>query len=111
MINPSTSEQDRDEASAAFFILGFPPTALGAWLVWNLRHSSQQSSQAKIQQREQLFLELLQNHGGKLTVLQFAALAKLPVDEAKLFLDQKANALNATFDVSDTGAVVYQFPV
>ncbi len=111
LTNPNTSQEDRDGASAALFILGFPPTALGSWLVWNLRHSSKQSSQTALQEREQLFLELLQSHGGKLTVLQFAATVKMPVDEAKLFLDQKAKALDATFDVSDTGAVVYQFPV
>ncbi|MFH7245183.1 MAG: hypothetical protein ACHWZW_20290 [Spirulina sp.] len=111
MTNPDTSPQDRDEASAALFILGFPPTALGSWLAWSLSQSHRQVAQKQIKQRERLFLDMLQQHQGRLTILQFAAAAELSMDDAKTFLDEKAKGLNASFDVSDTGAVVYCFPV
>ena len=112
LTNPNTSPQDRSEASAALFILGFPPTALGGWLVWNLRQSRQQAAQQLIKQREQRFLALLQQQQqGQLTVLQFAVAAAISIEEAKAFLDEKAKALDAHFEVSDTGAVVYRFPV
>jgi hypothetical protein len=35
----------------------------------------------------------------------------MSLEEAKTFLDEKANRLNASFDVADNGAVVYRFPV
>lgn len=111
LTNPDTSPQDRDEASAALFILGFPPTALGGWLVWNLRNSRQQTAQKKRQRQEQRFLEILQKQQGQITILQLAAATEMPLDDAKAFLDQQATLLNADFDVSETGAVVYRFPV
>lgn len=111
LTNPNTSPQDRDEASAALFILGFPPTALGGWLVWSLSQGHQKAAQKQIKQREQLFLDMLQQCQGRITILQFAAAAELSMDDAKTFLDEKAKGLNASFDVSDTGAVVYCFPV
>lgn len=111
LADPDTSRQDRDEVSAALFILGFPPTALGSWLVWNLSQSHRQEAQRQIKQREKLFLAMLQQQGGQITILQFAMAADLSMDDAKVFLDEKAKGLNASFDVSDTGAVVYCFPV
>lgn len=33
------------------------------------------------------------------------------MEEAKAFLDDQAKLLNATFEVSETGAIVYCFPV
>jgi hypothetical protein len=35
----------------------------------------------------------------------------MPVEQAKAFLDQKAQVLDASFDVKDTGAIVYRFPL
>jgi cadmium resistance protein CadD (predicted permease) len=109
--HPNTHPQDREEAIAAFALLGIPPTALGIWLAWGLRQQHKSEEQRLAQAQEQLFLELLQTQGGQLTLIQFAAAAKMPLDQAKLFLDQKAGLLNASFDVTDAGGVVYQFPL
>ncbi|MGB3136420.1 MAG: hypothetical protein WBG38_00350 [Nodosilinea sp.] len=109
--NPSTNAEQRAGAGAALAFFGLPPTALGAWLVWDLRQHQQQSSEALAQQQEQLFLKLLQTYGGSLTVIQFATEAQVSLEDAKDFLDQKAKFLNASFDVSDAGGIVYRFPV
>lgn len=103
--------EDRAETGAALVIFGIAPTALGTWLSWNLRFNNQQSSQALSLQQEQLFLQLLQSQSGALTIVQFAAAAQIPVEQAKAFLDQKAQVLNASFEVKDTGAIVYRFPL
>ncbi|MBW4482863.1 MAG: hypothetical protein KME14_10000 [Tildeniella torsiva UHER 1998/13D] len=92
-------------------MFGVAPTALGTWLAWNLRSNNQQLSQAVSIQQEQMFLQLLQNQAGDLTIVQFAAAAQMPVEQAKAFLDQKAQVLDASFDVKDTGALVYRFPL
>lgn len=109
--NPATDAEQRAGAGAALAFLGLPSTALGAWLVWDLRQHQQQSSEALLQQQEQQFLKLLQAHGGKLTVIQFATETQMSLEDSKEFLDQQAKFLNASFDVSDTGAIVYRFPV
>lgn len=107
------SDDDMDDLAdgVALVLFGFAPTALGTWLAWNLRHNNQQTSQSLSLQQEQLFLQLLQNQAGDLTIVQFAAAAQMPVEQAKAFLDQKAQVLNASFDVKDTGAIVYRFPL
>ncbi|MBD2230420.1 hypothetical protein [Phormidium tenue] len=108
--------EDRAETGLALVMFGVAPMALGTWLAWHLRSNHQQLSQAvSIQavsiQQEQLFLQLLQSQAGDLTIVQFAAAAQMPVEQAKAFLDQKAQVLNASFDVKDTGAIVYRFPL
>lgn len=103
--------EDQAETGLALVMFGFAPTALGTWLAWNLRSNNQQLSQAVSIQQEQLFLQLLQSQAGDLTIVQFAAAAQMPVEQAKAFLDQKAQILDASFDVKDTGAIVYRFPL
>ena len=92
-------------------IFGLPPTALGSWLIWNLRQQHERSLENLADQQEQRFLQLLQDHKGDLTVLQFATATQLSLEESKVYLDEKAQQLNASFDVLDNGAVVYRFPL
>lgn len=103
--------EDSAEAGVALVVFGLAPTALGGWLAWSLRHGNRQTSQSLSLQQEQMFLQLLQNQAGDLTIIQFAAAAQLPIEQAKAFLDQKAQLLNASFDVKDSGAIVYRFPL
>ncbi|MBD1876298.1 hypothetical protein H6F75_22685 [Nodosilinea sp. FACHB-131] len=107
----SDDEMDDLADGVALMLFGVAPAALGTWLAWNLRHSNQQTSQSLSLQQEQMFLQLLQNQAGDLTIVQFAAAAQMPVEQAKAFLDQKAQVLDASFDVKDTGAIVYRFPL
>ncbi len=111
IVDSDEDVEARAEAGAALVLFGLAPTALCTWLAWNLRHNNQQSFQALALQQEQLFLQLLQNQAGDLTIVQFAAAAQIPVEQAKAFLDQKAQILNASFEVKDTGAIVYRFPL
>jgi len=111
LLHPSTHGQDRQAAIAPLVLLGLPVTGLGAWLAWDLRHQRQVQAQTLTQAHEQLFLELLQAHQGRLTLVQFAAAAHMPLEEARVFLDQRARLLDASFDVTDAGGIVYQFPL
>jgi hypothetical protein len=112
LIDPDDDNwQDRAETGVALVMFGLAPTVLGTWLAWNLRHNHQRSTQTLALQQEQLFLRLLQSQAGDLTIVQFAAAAQIPVEQAKAFLDQKARVLNASFDVKESGAIVYRFPL
>jgi hypothetical protein len=92
-------------------LIGLPPTAVGGWLIWNLRQQHQRSLEDLADQQEQRFLQILQDQKGDLTMLQFATANQMSLEEAKTYLDEKAKLLDASFDVSETGAVVYRFPV
>jgi len=62
-------------------------------------------------EQEQIFLNLLQESNGKLTTVQLATRANISLEEAKAYLDEKALQLNGDFDTTDSGSIVYQFPL
>ena len=110
-LNPSASQKDREGAIAAMVLFGLPPTGLGAWLVWNSSQQKQQEAKALELAKEQLLLEVLQANNGSITALRFASEAKIPVADAKQYLDHKAQELNAIVDITEQGGMVYRFPI
>lgn len=104
------TKEDKDGALAAAMILSVPSTVLGLWLVWGLRDQHQHQLQRSHLEQEQLFLHLLQQSEGEMTVTGFALSAQIPIDQAKLYLDEKAKQLSANLKVTDDGVIVYKFP-
>lgn len=45
-----------------------------------------------------------------ITEIGWATTAKIPLEEAKQYLDRKATELNVNFDTTDKGCLIYQFP-
>ena len=111
IVDPDTPASARGDFAAALVIIGLPPTALAAWLMAGLRHQHQQKLQQAARKQEQIFLTLLQESNGKLTTVQLATQANISLEEAKAYLDEKALLLNGDFDTTDTGAIVYKFPL
>ena len=113
LLNPDALPEDKEGATAAIAILGLPPTAIGSWLLFSLRqqnqHQSKRLDQAK--DRERLFLLLLQQYEGELTIPTFALAAEISIEEAKQYLDEKARQLDANFEPNDEGGIIYKFPV
>lgn len=112
LVDPNINEDvDKDGALAAMAILGLPATGLGTWMIFNLRHHGKQKTAQLNLEQEQLFLQLLQQNGGEITIATFALEAQIPIKEAKEYLDQKAKQLDAGFDVSSEGGIIYKFPI
>jgi hypothetical protein len=81
------------------------PIAFG-WWAWR----SHQRTQKKHRERlNTIFYELLQDHDGKMTVLDFAMTAQLSASEARQFLNDRAKEFSAHFEVSEQGDVIYRF--
>lgn len=111
LFDKNLSQEDKDGALAALFILGLPPTGIATYLIFDLKHSQKNKiDQTKIDE-EQVFLKMLAENKGEITVLGFAVQCQLPLEKAKEYLDNKAQELNADFSVSDEGSIVYQFYV
>jgi hypothetical protein len=106
MKNPT--EKDRSAALGGI-ILGVPAAAGGAWIVWGLKKKDKKLQKTRDSQIETTFLELLQANQGEISTLNFAIATKLSLEESKQYLDQKAKQLNADFNVSEDGAISYQF--
>ncbi|MFP4411713.1 hypothetical protein [Coleofasciculus sp.] len=109
--NPNASKKDKEGALGAIVLFSLPSTAIGTWLIWHLRQQHQQQLKQLNLDKEQLFLHLLQQQGGKITVTNFALSAKISIQESKEYLDQKAQQLNAGFETSDEGGIIYKFPI
>ncbi|MFO5529150.1 MAG: hypothetical protein ACLBM1_15230 [Cuspidothrix sp.] len=110
LINSKKNSADKEGALAALVILGLPSTAIGTWIIWSLRQQHQKEIKKLNLEREQLFLRLLQEEESKITVTKFALSAQISIEEAKLYLDEKATQLNAHFKVSDKEGIIYRFP-
>ncbi|MBD1910772.1 MULTISPECIES: hypothetical protein [unclassified Leptolyngbya] len=106
--NPNATKEDK-EAGLGLLVLGVPPLVGAGLLVWNLRHTAGQAEESKEQKLEQSFLRVLQANGGVITPLRLAAETGMPISDAKTYLDEKAQELNATFDVSEEGGITYRF--
>ncbi|MGF1569353.1 MAG: hypothetical protein ACFCVD_15010 [Nodosilinea sp.] len=58
-----------------------------------------------------LFYNHLTTHQGRISVLEFAIAAELTGAEARAFLDARAQEFFADFEPTDTGDVLYTFPL
>lgn len=65
----------------------------------------------KKQERDlyQLFYDLIQANGGRISVLDFAIAACLTGPQARAFLDARAREFYANFEPTDHGDVLYTF--
>ncbi|MEM7796645.1 MAG: hypothetical protein AAF579_19590 [Cyanobacteria bacterium P01_C01_bin.118] len=112
-IDLADSDETRDNkegALAAMVFFGLPPVAISTGLMLNLRYGHQRQRQQVSLLREQSFLQLLQQQQGKVSAANFALAAKIPLAEAKVYLDEKAQQLDADFEVSDNREIIYKFP-
>jgi len=109
LASDTATPEDKEGATVVLLMLGLPATGLGTWFVLDLRHKSQQQHEQFDLAREQLFLSLLQQHDGRLTITEFAIAAEISIEEAKEYLDLKATQLNAGFEVSNDSGIIYKF--
>jgi hypothetical protein len=113
IINPKTAEKDKQDAIAALTVLTIPSTIIGGYLSWSLVQQNRKQEALLVeaeQKRLQLvFLELIDNNAGIITVLQLAKNAEISTQLSKQYLDEKAKELNASFEVNEDGNVSYRF--
>ncbi|MFP5273706.1 hypothetical protein [Coleofasciculus sp.] len=110
LANPNSTKKDKEGALATIVLFGLPSAAMGTWLIWSLRQQNQKKLEQLNLAKEQLLLHLIQQNQGKITVTGFAASAQISIEEAQQYLDEKAKQLNANFEATDEGGIIYQFP-
>lgn len=94
-------------------VFGVPTSILGVWLAMGLFRESQQNKKILKQQASEemqsTFYRMLQDNGGRITLLNFAMQSQLPPTTARKYLDDQAKIFNASFKVSDDGGISYHF--
>jgi len=85
----------------------------GLYLAWRWvdRQQAQTTAHDSAQQDRlnRTFYDLVQRHGGRISVLDFAMATNLDAPAARAFLDEKAQAFFADFEPTATGDVIYRF--
>lgn len=82
------------------------PVAVGWWL-WRRWQKTQTAQQERL---NEIFYQLIQEHRGHITVLDFAMTAKVPAIAARDFLDARAKEFSAHFEITERGDIFYLFP-
>ncbi|MEO0535508.1 MAG: hypothetical protein AAF215_16755 [Cyanobacteria bacterium P01_A01_bin.123] len=77
----------------------------GVWL-WR-----QWQTQRQIEQRtlNGVFYDLLRQHQGRISILDFAMTAEISPQDAKAYLDARAQELSALFEPTEHGDIIYAF--
>lgn len=102
----SKDAKERESLVMAGLMFGVPPTALGGWLFYSLKESSQREERDRLRSA---FFQLLQQGNGRITPLGFAMATGLDGAAAKAYLDERAKEFNANFDVGNEGDIAYRF--
>lgn len=106
----TTPEEKSDSLDTVIFgiTFGVPVIAAGGWIVWGLQKQHQKNSSDRLQA---IFYQLVQQEKGHISVLNFAIAAQIMPEEAKQYLNKKAQELNATFENNERGGISYYFDI
>lgn len=106
----ATQEQKQQMTDKAFagVALGLSSVGLGSLLIMSLKKQNKRQLTSHLQFT---FYRLVEEQKGQISLLRFAKEAEVTGEEAKLFLDTKAQEFNATFDHGQNGGVYYHFHI
>lgn len=107
LLDPGATGQQRRGAVAALVLFSLPASAAGGCLIW---WSWKQDRIRERQRLHNIFFQLLQLRDGWITVLSFSRETGLGGDQAKAYLDARAEEFGATFTVDASGVIHYHFP-
>lgn len=81
-------------------------TAAGGWHLLRRYRQKTQRHQGNL---DEIFYHLIQQHQGRMTVLDLAMQSKLPAQQVQQYLDQRAAEFSAQFEVTEQGGMIYCF--
>ncbi len=105
-LDANPNRLNKRETVTAGVLIGVPTAAGALWLLMSLERDRTLTHSKRLQL---LFYKALKANSGKISALQFAMLAQVPLADAKHFLDDWAVSLAAEFQVDAAGTVVYCF--
>ncbi|MGL5083009.1 MAG: hypothetical protein ACRC8A_16105 [Microcoleaceae cyanobacterium] len=107
--NPNATKESKLGMTVGGLILGVPTLILGSGLIW---HALKQEDWQRQQRRHHsIFLRLLRENQGYITVADFVRYTQLSDAEAKRFLDEKALRFEARVGRQPDGESLYHFPM
>lgn len=84
-------------------LMGLIGSGVWFWRQWNIQKHTQQRLLNGV------FYDLLRQHQGRVSILDFAMTAEISPRDAKDYLDARAQELSALFEPTEHGDVIYAF--
>jgi hypothetical protein len=85
---------------------GVSLTAVGVWYGVDAFTQERRSRREHLQRT---FYAMVEAHNGEFSLLQFAKTADVSGQQARAYLDERAQEFNATFEVDMDGGIIYRF--
>lgn len=105
-LDRNPNRQGKRETVLAGLLIGLPA---GAGALWMLRDLERDRTLIQSKKLQALFYKAIKANDGRISAVQFAMLSQVSLEEAKAYLDTWARAMNAQFDVDESGLVIYCF--
>ena len=103
LVNP----QQKDKTGAlALMVLALPATGVGGWLALGALKGGGKDNGDRL---KSIFFQMLMEDNGRISVMQFAKATQISKEEAKRYLDEKAQEIRATIKADDQGGISYYF--
>ena len=105
-LDKNLNRLNKRETIAIGLLLGIPCTfgSLRMLTTFRRNHKLAQSQRLQV-----LFCKAIKANNGRINALQLAMLAEISVQDAKTFLDAWAGPLHASYQIDETGLMVYCF--
>jgi hypothetical protein len=85
---------------------GVSLTAVGVWYGVD---SFTQERRSRREHLQRTFYAMVEAHNGEFSLLQYAKAADISGQQARAYLDERAQEFNATFEVDMDGGIIYRF--
>ena len=85
---------------------GVSLTAVGVWYGVDAFTQERRSRREHLQRT---FYAMVEAHNGEFSLLQYAKTADISGQQARAYLDERAQEFNATFEVDMDGGIIYRF--
>jgi uncharacterized membrane protein len=106
LFNSEKNAREKQRASATLIVLGCVPVAVGGYILWAIVDNAYRQEQGRLRAA---FFELVQAGRGKIVAQEFADTTELALEDATVYLDDRAESARATRQADDEGNVVYLF--
>ena len=108
VIDRNPNRQGDRETGLVGLLIGLP---VGAGALWMLRDLERDRNLICSKRLQSLFYRAIKANDGRISAVQFAMLSQVSLVDAKAFLDAWSSPLNAHFEVDQSEAMVYCFPL
>ncbi|MEL6221437.1 MAG: hypothetical protein AAFR31_02210 [Cyanobacteria bacterium J06627_8] len=106
LINSERTGRNQQRAIATLLVLGCVPVGVGGYMIWARFDQIHRQEQQRLRAA---FFRLVRAGQGRISASDFSVETNLSIDEARLYLDERAEHFGAACQVEEDGKALYGF--